>query len=302
MLLHRILAAGALAAATLTPVGPPVAAAALEVVATAPSLGAMIRELGGDRIALKVLASPDRDLHALQAKPTMIHALSRADLVVAVGAELEVGWLPAVLASAANPRILPGQPGYFEAAAQVDLLDAGGAADRALGDVHPVGNPHVDLDPVRMAAIGQALAGRLGQLDPAGAGQYRERANAFAAKVGARVEGWRKQSAGAPGVVLYHRDALYLLDRFGIPLLGVLEPIPGVPPTGRQISDLAGALKGRRGVIVYAPYQSPQGVERLAQELGWSAQRLPLEPPADAGGDAYLAHIGRWVDVLSGAR
>jgi zinc/manganese transport system substrate-binding protein len=232
----------------------------------------------------------------------MIHALSRADLVVAIGAELEVGWLPAALASAANPRVLPGQPGYFEAAAQVKLLDTGGAADRALGDVHPVGNPHVDLDPVRMAAIGQALAGRLGQLDPAGAGQYRERANAFAAKVDARVEAWRKQLAGAPGVVLYHRDALYLLDRFGVPLLGVLEPVPGVPPTGRQISDLAGALKGRRGVILYAPYQSPQSAERLGQDLGWSAQKLPLEPPADGGGDAYLAHIGRWVDTISGAR
>jgi zinc/manganese transport system substrate-binding protein len=302
MLLRRILAACTLAAAALAPVGLPAAAAVLEVVATAPSLGALVRELGGDRIALKVLASPDRDLHALQAKPTMIHALSRADLVVAIGAELEVGWLPAALASAANPRVLPGQPGYFEAAAQVTLLDTGGAADRGLGDVHPVGNPHVDLDPVRMAAIAQALAGRLGQLDPAGAGQYRERANAFAARVDARVEAWRKQLAGAPGVVLYHRDALYLLDRFGVPLLGTLEAVPGVPPTGRQISDLAGALKGRRGVILYAPYQSPQSAEGLAQALGWSAQKLPLEPPADAGGDAYLAHIGRWVDAISGAR
>jgi zinc/manganese transport system substrate-binding protein len=272
------------------------------VVATSPSLGALVREIAGTDVRLTVLASPDRDLHALQAKPTMIHALSRADLVVAIGAELEVGWLPAALASAANPRILPGQPGYFEAAAQVKLLDTGGAADRALGDVHPVGNPHVDLDPVRMAAIGQALAGRLGQLDPAGAGQYRERANVFAAKVDARVEGWRKQLAGAPGVVLYHRDALYLLDRFGVPLLGTLEAVPGVPPSGRHISDLASRLKGRRGLVIYAPYQSPQSAERLAQDLGWSAQRLPLEPPADADGDAYLAHIGRWVDAISGAR
>jgi zinc/manganese transport system substrate-binding protein len=272
------------------------------VVATSPSMGALVREVAGPEVRLTVLASPDRDLHSLQAKPSMIHALSRADLVVAIGAELELGWLPAALASAANPRVLPGQPGYFEAAAQVPLLDAGGAADRSLGDVHPVGNPHVDLDPVRMAAIAQGLAGRLGQLDPAGAGTYRDRASTFAAKVDGRFKGWQKQLAGAPGVVLYHRDALYLLDRFGVPLLGTLEAVPGVPPTGRQIGDLASRLKGRRGLVIYAPYQSPQSAERLAQDLGWSAQRLPLEPPADADGDAYLAHIGRWVDAIAGAR
>ena len=277
-------------------------AASLEVVATAPSLGALVRELAGGRVSLKVLAGPDRDLHGLQAKPSMIHALSRADLVVAIGAELEVGWLPAALASAANPRVLPGQSGYFEAAAQVDLLEAGRPADRALGDVHPVGNPHLDLDPVRMAAVAQALAGRLAQLDPAGAPQYRERASAFAAKVDGRVQGWQKQLAGAPGVVLYHRDGLYLLDRFGVPLLGTLEPVPGVPPTARQIADLAAGLKGRRGVIVYAPYQSPQAPQRLAQDLGWPVHQIPLEPPADADGDGYLAHIGRWVDAIAGPR
>jgi len=276
-------------------------AAALEVVATSPSMGALVREVAGSRADLTVLAGPNRDLHTLQAKPTMMRALRAADLVVAIGAELEVGWLPVAIAGAANPKILPGTEGYFEAAAQVPLLDAGGAADRAMGDVHPVGNPHVDMDPVRMATVARALAERLAILDPAAAGEYRRGADAFAAQVDARMRGWRAQIAGAPGVVLYHRDAVYLLDRLAIPLLGTIEPIPGVPPTGRHIRALGAELAGRDGVVIFAPYQSPQAPQSLASSLGWQAVALPLAPPQDADGDGYLAHIGRWVDTLAGA-
>lgn len=272
---------------------------ALDVVATAPSMGALARTVGGDRIQVKVLAPPDRDLHRLQARPSMIRDLRSAELVLALGAELESGWLPAAISAAANPKILPGQPGYFEAAAQVSLLDTGGPADRARGDVHPIGNPHLDLDPVRMARVAQALAERLALLDPAGTSDYRRRADAFSDQAQVHVTGWSRRLAGAPGVVLYHRDAIYLLDRFGVPLLGTIEPVPGVPPTGRQLSELAGSLKGHKGVILYATYQSPQPPQTLARELGWQAKALPLEPPADANGTGYLSHIGRWVDAAA---
>jgi len=274
-------------------------ALALDVIATAPSLGALARAVAGDRAHLKVLAPPDRDLHRLQAKPSMMRDLRAADLVLALGAELESGWLPVAISNAANPKILPGRPGYFEAAAQVDLLDAGGRADRSLGDVHPLGNPHLDLDPVRMARVGRALAERLASIDPAGADAYRRGAQSFAAQVEERIAGWSRRLAGAPGAVLYHRDAVYLLERFGVPLLGTIEPIPGVPPTGRQLSELANRLKGGKGIILYAPYQSPQAPRTLARELGWQARALPLEPPANADGSGYLDHIGRWVDALA---
>jgi zinc/manganese transport system substrate-binding protein len=262
-------------------------------------MGALARAVAGDRAKVKVLAAPDRDLHRLQAKPSMMRDLRGAELVVALGAELESGWLPAAIANAANPKVLPGQPGYFEAAAQVTLLDAGGPADRSRGDVHPVGNPHLDLDPVRMAQVAQALAERLALIDPPGATDYRRRAQSFADQVDQRMPGWSRRLAGAPGVVLYHRDAIYLLERFGVPLLGTIEPVPGVPPTGRQLSDLAAGLKGRSGVILYAPYQSPQAPQVLSRELAWPAKQLPLEPPADADGPGYLSHIDRWVDALA---
>jgi zinc/manganese transport system substrate-binding protein len=277
-------------------------ALALDLVATSPSMGALVRAVAGSRAELTVLAGPSRDLHALQVKPTMMRTLRGADLVVAIGAELEVGWLPVAIGSAANPGILPGTAGYFEAAAQVPLLDVGGPADRALGDVHPVGNPHVNMDPVRMARVARALAERLAMIDPAGADLYRRGADRFAAKVEREVMDWRRRLAGAPGVVLYHRDAIYLLERFGVPLLGTIEPIPGVPPTGRQISALTSELRGRAGIVIYAPYQPPQAPESLAGNLGWRAVILSMEPPEGADGDGYLAHIGRWVNTIAGAR
>jgi zinc/manganese transport system substrate-binding protein len=232
----------------------------------------------------------------------MIRALRRADLVTLLGAELEVGWLPAAISSAANPKILPGRPGYFEAAAQVTLLDVGLPADRALGDVHPAGNPHLNMDPVRMAQVGRALAERLGQFDPAGAEHYRRRAAAFSDRVEQRLRGWRKRLAAAPGVVLFHRDAIYLLERFQVPLLGTIEPVPGVPPTASHLKRLSDSLAGRAGVIVYPEYQASQAPSTLAERLGWPVFRLPMEPPLQADGAAYLEHLNLWVDAVGAAQ
>jgi len=288
----------ALALATL---GQATDAWALAVVASSSSTGMLVREVAGDQVKLQILAPPDRDLHYLQARPSMIRALRHADLVTALGAELEVGWLPLAIQQAANPKILPGRHGYFEAAAQVDLLEPGGAADRALGDVHPVGNPHLNMDPVRMARVGLALAERLTQLDPTHAADYRRRAQAFQAKVDQRLPQWRSRTEGAPGVVSFHRDVDYLLDRFQVPLLGTLEPVPGVPPTAAHIRQLTQDLRGRRGVILFTDYQPAQAPEALAEALGWPTARLPLEPPLDADGAAYLAHMDHWMEALASA-
>jgi zinc/manganese transport system substrate-binding protein len=150
-----------------------------------------------------------------------------------------------------------------------------------------------------MVTISEALARRMGQLDPAGADDYREHAAAFATAVDARLADWQARLRDAPGVVLYHRDALYLLDRFGVPLLGTIEPVPGVPPSARDLQALGARLNGQAGLIVFAPHQSPRAPQRLAATLGWPVHQLPLGPPMDASGSGYLAHIDRWVEVLS---
>lgn len=279
---------------------PTLGQAALAVVASSSSTGMLVREIAGTHAELAILAPPDRDLHHLQARPGMLRALRAADLVVAIGADLEVGWLPVAIAQAANPRILPGRPGYFEAASAVALLDADGAADRALGDAHPAGNPHLNMDPVRMAQVGLALAERLAELDPAHAADYRRRAAAFQSKVDQQLTGWRTRMAAVPGVLSFHRDLRYLLDRFAVPQLGTLEPVPGVPPSGAHLKQLIDRLKGTEGVVAFTPYQPAQAPQAVAAALGWRAVSLALEPPLDADGDAYLAHLERWIQALAG--
>ncbi len=274
--------------------------AAIRIVATTSSMAMLARTVGGDGVEVSVLAPPDRDAHVLLARPSMMLAVRRADLVMAVGADLEVGWLPAVLQGASNPKVLPGQSGYFEGAAQLVLLEKGQAADRSAGDVHPAGNPHYYLDPERMAILARTLADRLAALDPGGAAGYRGRAAAFADAVAARLPVWRQRAAGAPGVLLYHRDATYLTTLLGVPVRGFIEPVPGLPPTASHLRDLVGRLSGSRGVIVYTTFQPDNGPEFLGRQLGWPRVQLPLEVPLDADGARYLELIDRWVNAMAG--
>jgi zinc/manganese transport system substrate-binding protein len=294
LLVVALVAASALAAVP--------ARCAVNVVATTSSMGMLARTVGGDAVKVTVLSPPDRDAHYLLAKPSMMVALRRADLLVAVGAELEVGWLPAALQGASNPRILPGQPGYFEGAAQIDLIEVGQAADRAKGDVHPMGNPHYYMDPERMARVAQALAGRLGALDPASAARVQANAEAFAKAVGERVPGWKQRAAGAPGAVLYHKDANYLTALLEVPILGYVEPLPGIPPTAAHLQGLVRSLTGRKGVILYNTFQSGDGPAFIARNLGWKALQLQLEVSLAQDGAGYLDHIDRWVTAIASGK
>lgn len=291
----------ALAALVLALLVPATAAAALPAVASTTSAEMLLREVGGPAVSITTLAPPDRDAHTLQVKPSMMRALRGARLVVAIGAELEAGWLPLAISSAANPGLLPGQEGYFEIAAQVPLI-AAQAADRGKGDVHPMGNPHVQMDPVRMADAGLALAERLARLDPANAAAFRANARRLRADVQARLPAWQQKLAGVPGALLYHKDADYLMARFKVPVLGYLEPLPGVPPTAPHLLGLAQRLRGGKGVILHTVFQSGAGVDTLAGQLGWRHAALPIDPPAGSGAAAYFALIDQWVAALAAAR
>ncbi len=244
----------------------------------------LVRTIGGDAVKVTVLAPPDRDPHFLQAKPSMMIALRNADLLVSVGAELEQGWLPAALSGASNPKILVGQPGYFEACAQVPLIDKADAADRSRGRRPPDGEP---ARLPRPRADGRDRPGPRrpprALSTPAGEARFRASAEQFAKAAAERVAQWKKSAAGAPGVVLYHKDANYLLALLGAPILGYVEPLPGIPPSADHLSGLVGQLKGKRGVILYTDYQSAQGPDFLARNA-----RL-AEGPAGAGSPARAA-------------
>ncbi len=270
-------------------------AADLRVIATTNSMGALVSGVGGQRIDLSVLAPPDRDAHFLQAKPSMMRDLRRADLVISVGAELEAGWLPVAVKRAANPVIQPGQSGYFEAAEHLHLLDVGESGG---GHVHATGDPHFNLDPRRMLDLLPALADRLASLDPAGAPHYRENAKRAVARIEARLPDWRARTESAPGAVFHHADTRYLMDWLDLPTLGYLEPVPGVPPTARHIQELAETLAGRDGVIIHAPYHSERAPRKLANTLGWPVRQRYTEPQSPTF-DAWLELIDNWVTALA---
>lgn len=270
----------------------------LAVVATTPAMGALVRSIGGEHVEVTVLGPADRDLHRLQARPSMMRALRDADLLVSVGAELEVGWLPAAVRGAGNPRLTAGD-GLFEAAAQVPLLGAGAPADRSLGDVHPSGNPHFHLDPQRFVQAGRALAARLTQLAPHESAAFAAGAETLAATVAERMPAWQRLAARSRPVLQYHADADYLLDRFQIDSLGYIEPLPGVPPRASHLAGLVTALQARQGVIVRAAYQPSQPTRRLRSQLGWPVLVLNPEPATDAGLAGYLALIEHWLGALA---
>lgn len=273
-------------------------AAALEVAATTPNMGMLARAVGGEHVNVVVLAPGDRDVHYLEARPSMMVGLRRAELVVAVGGELEVGWLPAAIQGAANPRVLPGRPGHFEAAASVRLLDEGTPADRGLGDVHPGGNPHIYFDPLRMGIAAEALAETLAELRPAHAADFRDNAAAFAQRMARETAAWRERTTEAPGVVLYHKDADYLMRRLDVPVLGYLEPLPGIPPTARHLRDLISSLEGKEGIVFHMLYESPRGARRVGRELGWPVHRMHNNVPVGGTVDDYVALLESWVVKL----
>jgi len=279
------------------------ASAEVRVAATVPNMGLLARAVGGDAVEVTVMAPPDRDAHYLEARPSMMAALRRADLLVAVGAELEVGWLPAALQGANNPRVQVGRSGYFEGAAHVDLIETGVAADRAGGDVHPMGNPHFYMDPERMSEVAYALADRLGSLDEDNADYFMDNAERFADEVDARMEGWREKAKDAAGVVMYHKDANYLMRLLDVSILGYLEPLPGIPPTASHLRELVRNLEGRQGIALYTTFQPSRGADFLERELEWPSRQLPNQVAADASDmTAYFDMIDAWVEAIASVK
>lgn len=273
---------------------PGIAAATLNVVATTPSLGMLARAVGGDAVSVRVLAPPDRDPHYLDARPSYMAAMRRADLLLEMGAGLEEGWLPAVVSGAANPAVNPGRPGRFRAADELTLRRSRTLDGPNAGHVHAEGNPHFHLDPGRMADLAVALGERLGRLRPDRAEQFRSDAGTVARRLSDYAQELAARLRPDQGFVAYHEDLDYLEEWLPVTVLAYLEPVPGVPPTARHLRALVGGLRGREGRVLHAMYQPSRGAEFLQRNLGWSVHSLPMEPPVDAGLEDYLALMRVW--------
>ena len=255
------------------------ASAALKVLATTPDWGALTTELGGERVNVYVATTALQDVHRVEAKPSLVARARSADLVVATGAELEVGWLPVLVQESGNSHIQPGGPGYFEAAAALHLLEVPSKLDRAMGDIHPQGNPHVQLDPHNILAVAHALSARLAQLEPAQAAYYAACAKDFDARWEAATKGWEAKAAPLKGaqVVIMHRDQAYLCHWLGLTEVASIEPKPGVPPTAAYLGTLVGKLStAPPKLILLNAYNDPKAASWLSERVHAPAVVLPF--------------------------
>jgi len=252
--------------------------AALKVLATTPEWAALVTELGGDKVDVYAATSAFQDPHRVDAKPSLVARARNADLVVATGADLEIGWLPVLLRESGNARIQPGSPGYFEAASALHLLEIPSSVDRSMGDVHPLGNPHVHLDPRNIALVATALAARLAAVDAANAKVYEARAADFQARWRAAITRWEQQAAPLKDmpVVVIHRDQVYLCHWLGLREVAAIEPKPGVPPSSAYLAELVIKLSASPPkLILRNAYNDSKAVDWLSERIHVPVVLLP---------------------------
>lgn len=259
----------------------PLAQADLRVFTCEPEWAVLAVEIGGNLVKSDSATQALQDPHYIQARPSLIAKLRRADLLICSGSELEIGWLPQLLSKANNPHVRPGNIGYFEASSFVPRLDVPTSVDRAKGDMHPRGNPHVQANPHNILIIAQALAGRMAQLDPANADRYRQGGVVFLERWQEAITAWEDRAGILRGkrVVAHHKSWVYLQDWLGLVEVATLEPVPGIPPTANHLGELLRML-GDKGdgaeYIIRAPYQSAKASLWLSERTGIPALLLPL--------------------------
>jgi zinc/manganese transport system substrate-binding protein len=262
--------------------------AGLNVLTSTTDLRAIVQEIGGDPLTVDSIAKGTQDPHFVEAKPSFMLKASRADLMVSIGLELEIGWMPSIVRGARNPKINPGSPGYLEVGPLVDALEvASGSVSRAEGDVHPQGNPHITLDPIRTGIIAVKIAERLGQLDTPNAAKYLERAKALQRRLEEKTRLWqaRIDKSGIKKIVTYHKTLTYFFDRFKIQNAAILEPKPGIPPTSGHILDVIGLIKAQKiSVILVENYFDPAVTRKIMQEVpSVRSHTVPVAIEGDVG-------------------
>jgi zinc/manganese transport system substrate-binding protein len=242
--------------------------AALNVFACEPEWGALAREIGGDKASVYVASTALQDPHRIEARPSLIARARSADLAICTGAELEIGWMPLVQTQSGNAKIQAGQPGYFEAASVVPMLEKPARVDRSMGDVHAAGNPHVHLDPRNIARVAEALGERMAALDPSSKTDYEARTRNFLERWREATARWEKLAAPLKGMplVVYHKNMTYMINWLGMREVANLEPKPGLPPSTGHLTDLLAKLQREPAkAIVRSAYNDARPGEWLAE-------------------------------------
>ncbi len=283
---------------------PSLAQAKLNVVATLPVFGTLAQEIGGDRIEVTTLARGNQDPHFLDAKPSYVVALSKADLLIEGGLDLEIGWLPPIVVQSRNGKIQPNNPGNMNAALGLNILEVPRTAvDRSMGDVHPLGNPHAWLDPRNVKLIAANIYQHLANLDPEGKSYYEGRLKDFLGRLNAKMAEWQPLADKLRGkkVITYHKSFSYFADWTGLSVIETIEAKPGIPPSTKHVDDLVKVVpqEGVKAIISesYYPKKMPQF---LAEKTGIPNLILPSDTD-EMGINTYFELIDSLLREISKA-
>jgi zinc/manganese transport system substrate-binding protein len=279
-----------------------IAGAQLRVVATTPDLASVAREVAGDRANVVALAKATEDPHFVDAKPSFVVTLNRADALVEGGAELELGWLPPLLENSRNSKIAAGAPGHIVASEGIRLLEIPTSFDRSKGDIHSLGNPHFMVDPVSAKIVARNIANHLGQIDPKNAATYNGNLAKFNSRIDAKLAEWERQLAPYRGakIVTYHRDFIYLAQRFGLTIVDELEPKPGIAPSPAHLAQVIGKMRANNvKVILVQPFQNRKTAETVARQTGAAVLDTPQQPGAASNTNSYFDMMDNLVGALA---
>ncbi len=272
--------------------------AVLHVVSSIPTLGSLAKEVGGKRIETESLGKGYQDPHFVEPKPSLMLVLNRADLLLYVGLELEIGWLPPLVLGSRNPKIQPGELGNLDCSRAIPVLDVPTTkVDRSMGDIHPQGNPHYWLPPGNAKIIAREIAQRLGQLDPEGKAEYDRNLAAFEARVDAKAKEWEAAAAKLKGVkvVTYHKSWSYVTQWLGLEEIGYVEPKPGIPPDPQHLSRLISVMKQNGAkLLLMEDFYNKSVASLVAEKAG--AKLLDL--PTDVGATRQIKDWFTLVDTV----
>ncbi len=266
------------------------AIAGINVVATLPWIGSLAKEIGKEKINVTELVKPSQDAHMIEAKPSMILAARKADIIMYDGLDLEIGYLPLIIESSKNPKLMPGQIGNFDCSQFITPLEKPTSVDRSMGDVHPLGNPHYHFSPSRMLRIADGMARLLADADKANADFYHANYKAFAQQVQAKETEWHAVPLKGRKYVAYHKYFEYLANEFGFQIIGYLEPKPGIPPSAAHIEELIVLMKREKpdAILVTSAYGKDEA-ESLSSKTGVKVIVLPNDVGALSGTDDLIS-------------
>jgi zinc/manganese transport system substrate-binding protein len=280
------------------------AEAALRVVATFPDVADMTRQIGGDHVSVETLAQGSQDPHRVPMKPSFVTKLNRADALVVNGLGLEHTFLPGLLDVASNAKIRPAGDAYIDASAYVQVLEVPSSQNRAQGELHPLGNPHIGLDPVRGKQMAKAIADGLARVDPAGAATYQAGLARYTALLDQKIAEWEKLAAPLRGVkaVSYHQDLTYLAQRFGLEMVGTIETKPGVPATPGHLEELVDTMKREQVKLVIreVAYEMPLA-RTVAERTGAQVATISTLAGGLPGTESYVDSVEANLKALLGA-